>query len=104
MADTHVREFKKDGANRLTYANYMRRSRIFALSGHWPLSKQERAKLFHGPERSNLRAWWGHQNDPDEPPESLTNQQAATINGFLEQRGWTLVRNAQGKWGLVRLL
>ena len=83
-------------------AKFVQRAQLFSLCGRWPLPKAERERLYHSGDK--LPAWYGTLEAPVEPPESLTDTQALRAREYLEQRGWTLERNAQGKWGLVRLL
>ena len=90
---------------------YVQRCILFSLSGRWALQRNERRAIYNADrERCNagicsqLRANWGTKEEPDEPPQGLTDQQVETCNRQLGKQGWQIVRGWTGRWGLVRIL
>lgn len=84
-------------------ANYTETAKLFAVCGHWPLPRAERERLYAAG-RYKLPAWYGHTREPANPPAGMTLEQIAKADGYLRERGWTLVRNAVGVWHAMRML
>jgi hypothetical protein len=69
------------------------------------LTWSERRQIEAKTDRYKLPRWWGHLDRPPQTvPEAITDEQVAMVNALIEPRGWTLVRNTQGWWGVVRVL
>lgn len=93
---------------------YVQYAVLFSVSGRWPMSKDERARLYYtdptkrgvrvGKGNAKLRRDWGTLPAPRPPPATLSDQQAATVNRLIADRGWQLVRNRKGVWHPQRTL
>jgi hypothetical protein len=69
--------------------NYICTAVLFGLRGRWYLPDCTK--------NGSLAA-------PPPPPESLSDAQAATVNGLIAPRGWVLVKGDRGVWFPCRTL
>ena len=53
---------------------------------------------------SQLRGDWGMKEEPDEPPQELTDEQIETCNREFAKRGLQIIRGSGGRLGIVRML
>jgi hypothetical protein len=67
--------------------NYICTAVLFGLRGRWYLPDCTK--------NGSLAA-------PPQPPPGLSDRQVAIVKHHLEKQNWTLVKNANGEWGLVR--
>ena len=87
-----------------TPGRYVQASKLFELSGHWPLPRGERTRLLYGvANRYKLPAWYGTRTEPPLPPRNLTERQVGIINARITVRGWQITKGRGGAWSLVRV-
>lgn len=115
----------EDKRRRWEWARYEHCSKLFALAGRWPASRQERSEFRRmAPRRPNGQfgsltpgaARWGRQGGatmriqphigPSGPPPlplDFPEHRVAGVKALLERAGWTLMRGFDGGWHPVQL-